>query len=299
MYELTNPQKSIWLTEQYFQNTTINNICGSLIIKQDTDLNILNKAINIFVKNNDSFKLRFKQNGSELEQYFSKNEDFNFEILNIIEEKQIEVFAKKIVDTKFSIIDSRVFDFKLFKLSSGFGGFIVNVHHIISDAATFSLIGTEIVEIYSKLINNEDIPTKTYSYIDYINSEKEYLKSPRFEKDKTFWLENLNSLPEIATVSTVKNVTNINDYKAKRAEFILNCELISKIKDYCTQNKVSIFNFLIGVYSIYLGRINNMDNFLIGTPILNRTNYAEKHTSGMYISTSLLNINMELNLPFT
>lgn len=95
MYELTNPQKSIWLTEQYFQNTTINNICGSLIIKQNTDLNILNKAINIFVKNNDSFKLRFKQNGSELEQYFSKDEDFNFEILNIIEEKQIEVFAKK------------------------------------------------------------------------------------------------------------------------------------------------------------------------------------------------------------
>ena len=43
MYELTNPQKSIWLTEQYFQNTTINNICGSLIIKQDTDLNILFK----------------------------------------------------------------------------------------------------------------------------------------------------------------------------------------------------------------------------------------------------------------
>ena len=298
MYELTNPQKSIWLTEQYFQNTTINNICGSLIIKQDTDLNILNKAINIFVKNNDSFKLRFKQNGSELEQYFSKDEDFNFEILNIIEEKQIEVFAKKIVDTKFSIIDSRVFDFKLFKLSSGFGGFIVNVHHIISDAATFSLIGTEIVEIYSKLINNEDIPTKTYSYIDYINSEKEYLKSPRFEKDKIFWTENLNPLPEIATVSTVKNVANINDYKAKRSEFSLNCELISKIKDYCTQNKVSIFNFLIGVYSIYLGRINNMDNFLIGTPILNRTNYAEKHTSGMYISTSLLNINMELNLPF-
>ena len=230
MYELTNPQKSIWLTEQYFQNTTINNICGSLIIKQDTDLNILNKAINIFVKNNDSFKLRFKQNGSELEQYFSKDEDFNFEILNIIEEKQIEVFAKKIVDTKFSIIDSRVFDFKLFKLSSGFGGFIVNVHHIISDAATFSLIGTEIVEIYSKLINNENIPTKTYSYIDYINSEKEYLKSPRFEKDKEYWKEQLSPLPEVATVFSTNSDKVLSNYIADRAEFVLDNNLINKIK---------------------------------------------------------------------
>lgn len=299
MYELTNPQKSIWLTEQYFQNTTINNICGSLLIKQDTDLKLLNKAINIFVRNNDSFKLRFKQSSSNIEQYFAKDEYFNFEVLDISDENQIEVFAKKIVNTKFNIFDSRVFDFKLFKLSSGFGGFIVNVHHIISDAATFSLIGTEIAEIYSKLLNNEEIPTKNYSYIDYINSEKEYLKSSRFEKDKAFWAENLNPLPEIATVFSLKNVADINDYKAKRLEFILNSNLISKIKDYCAQNKVSLFNFLIGIYSIYLGRINNMDNFLIGTPILNRTNYAEKHTSGMYISTSLLNINTSSNLSFT
>lgn len=298
MYELTNPQKSIWLTEQYFQNTTINNICGSLIIKQDTDLNILNKAINIFVKNNDSFKLRFKQNGSELEQYFSKDEDFNFEILNIIEEKQIEVFAKKIVDTKFSIIDSRVFDFKLFKLSSGFGGFIVNVHHIISDAATFSLIGTEIVEIYSKLINNEDIPTKTYSYIDYINSEKEYLKSPRFEKDKEYWKEQLSPLPEVATVFSTNSDKVLSNYIADRAEFVLDNNLINKIKDFCTRNKISVYNFLIGIYSIYFGKTNNMDIFTFGTPVLNRTNFAEKHTSGMFISTSLLKIDMSQNKSF-
>ena len=57
IYELTNPQKSIYLTEQYFQNTTINNICGSVLIRQKVNLKLLNTAINFFVKNNDSFKL--------------------------------------------------------------------------------------------------------------------------------------------------------------------------------------------------------------------------------------------------
>ena len=54
----------------------------------------------------------------------------------------------------------------------------------------------------------------------------------------------------------------------------------------------------MGIYSIYFGRINSMDNFLIGTPILNRTNFAQKHTSGMFISTSLLKIDTSKNLPF-
>ena len=279
MYELTAPQKSIWLTEQYFENTSINNICGSVIMKQDVDLNILNKAINVFVENNDSFKLRFHQNGANLLQYFTKDEEINFERLDIKEENEIEIFAKKIVAIKFNLFDSRIFDFKLFKLSSGFGGFIVNVHHIISDAATLSFVGTEIVEIYSKLLKNEIIPKKNYSYIDYINFEKDYINSPKFEKDKAYWNENLLPLPEVASVPSISQNNKVNDFKANRIEYIFDNILISKIKDFCTKNNISVFNFLMGIYSIYFGRINNMENFLVGTPILNRTSFAQKHTS--------------------
>lgn len=279
MYELTAPQKSIWLTEQYFENTSINNICGSVLIKQDVDLNILNKAINVFVENNDSFKLRFHQNGANLLQYFTNDEEINFERLDIKEENEIEIFAKKIVAIKFNLFDSRVFDFKLFKLSSGFGGFIVNVHHIISDAATLSFVGTEIVEIYSKLLKNEIISKKNYSYIDYINFEKDYINSPKFEKDKAYWNENLLPLPEVASVPSINQNNKVNDFKANRIEYIFDNILISKIKDFCTKNNISVFNFLMGIYSIYFGRINNMENFLVGTPILNRTSFAQKHTS--------------------
>ena len=290
MYELTYPQKSIWLTEQYFQDTTINNICGSLIIKQNTDLNLLNTAINLFIQNNDSFQLRFKHKKENLLQDFAKDENYNFEILPIEKENQIEEFAKKMVNNKIDLFNSRIFDFKLFKLSSGFGGFIVNVHHIISDAATFSFIGTEIVQIYSQLLKNEKISPKNYSYIDFIHSEEEYLKSSRFEKDKAFWQENLTPLPEVATIPSVRKTNHTNDYRAKREELVFDHTLVSKIRDFCTANQVSIFNFLTGIYSIYIGRVNHMENFLLGTPILNRTNYAEKHTSGMFISTSLLKI---------
>lgn len=299
MYELTNPQKSIWLTEQYFQDTTINNICGSLLISQDTDLNLLNTAINYFVKNNDSFRLRFKQDQENLLQYFTEDENYNFEILPIEKKSQIESFAKKMVATKFDLINSRVFDFKLFKLSSGFGGFIVNVHHIISDATTFSLIATEIVQIYSKLLKNQPIPPKTYSYIDYINSEKAYVKSSRFEKDKLYWNELLTPLPEVATFFPLSTENTTETNRSQREEFIFDVSLINKIKNYCSRNKISIYNFLIGVYSIYIGRINNSTIFTLGTPILNRSTFAEKHTSGIFISTSLLKIDISENCTFT
>ena len=39
------------------------------------------------------------------------------------------------------------------------------------------------------------------------------------------------------------------------------------------------------IFSIYLSKINNIEAPIIGTPVLNRTNFKEKNTAGMYIST--------------
>ena len=72
MFELTTPQKSIWMMEQFYKGTNINNICATLTINKDVDIEKLNKAINIFVQNNKSFGLNFKLINGELKQYFTK-----------------------------------------------------------------------------------------------------------------------------------------------------------------------------------------------------------------------------------
>ena len=299
LYELTNPQKSIWYTEEYFNDTPINNICGSFIINQETDLNLLNIAINHFIKNNDSFKLRFKKVDTELYQYFIADQIFNIDILNIETEDQIELVAKKIVHTKFDLLNSKPFDFKLFKLKNGFGGFIVNCHHIISDAATFSILATEIAQNYCSLLKSETMKDKIYSYIDYINYENEYMKSTRYKKDQEYWNECFREMPEIATIPSFHTSNIKNPLISNRKEFILKKSLVNKINKYCKSNNISLFNFLMSIYSLYFGKINNMDKFTIGTPVLNRSNLAQKNTSGMFISTSLLQINIDKNYNFS
>ena len=88
------------------------------------------------------------------------------------------------------------------------------------------------------------------------------------------------------------------DGDAKRKEFIINSELLSKINNFCNNNKISNYNFFMSVYSIYLGRVSNLNDFAIGTPVLNRTNFAEKNTTGMFINTVPLKININPELTF-
>ena len=51
----------------------------------------------------------------------------------------------------------------------------------------------------------------------------------------------------------------------------------------------------MAIYSIYISKVNNLNDFILGTPILNRTNVAQKNTMGMFINTIPIRIKIEDN----
>ncbi len=299
MFALTNPQKSIWGMERFYQGTNINNICATLIINMDVDIEKLNKAINIFIQNNKSFGLNFKVVNGELKQYFRELEPIQFECFNLKDKNEARKLAEETVEELFDIEGERLFKFKLIKLENNYGGFVVMTHHLISDAATMGLVGREITEIYGKIISGENIEEKEYSYKQYLADEQEYLQSPKYLKDKEYWTETYATIPEVATIPSVLDSSHPTlNGKSKREEFVLNRDLLNKISEFCVQNKISNFNFFMAVYAIYLSRVSNLKDFVIGTPILNRTNFKEKHTTGMFINTAPLRIKIEDNIDF-
>ena len=50
LYGLTIPQKAIYLAELYSSGSNLNSIGGNIIIEENVNLDLLEKAINIFVK---------------------------------------------------------------------------------------------------------------------------------------------------------------------------------------------------------------------------------------------------------
>ena len=285
-YALTNPQKSIWQTGEFYKGTSIGNITGTVIISQNVDFKALEKAINLFVKKNDSFRLKFTVKDSIPMQYVDDFTEFNIEILSVESDKDVKRIERNLCDTPFDVLENFLYIFKIFKFSNGNGGFVINAHHLISDAWTAGLVVNEIMGYYEALVNKESILDEEIpSYIEYINSENEYLNSEKFEKDKVFWNEMFDTVPEPATIPTLKTEKNQMDCASKRKLFTIPKETIGLISEFCKSHRVSEFNFFMGVISIYLSRVSGLDEFVIGTPILNRGNFKEKQTTGMYIST--------------
>lgn len=293
LYELTNAQKSIWQTSEFYKGMSIENITGSVIVSQKVNFDALKKAINLFVKNNDSFRLKFIIENDIVKQYVDDYKEFDIETVLVSSDKDIKNLERQMCDTPFETLENFLFDFKLFKFEDGHGGFIINAHHLISDAWTAGLVVNEIMGYYESMQNSNNISQELNpSYIEYIESENKYLNSEKFEKDKAFWNEMFNTAPEVATIpSFVSDATD--SCKSKRKQFTIPKETISLINDFCKNNKASVFNFFMGIFSLYLSRVSGLDEFVIGTPILNRSNFKEKQTTGMFISTIPFKVSMD------
>ncbi len=300
VYNLTNPQKSIWFTEQFYKGTPIENITGCVIVLEKLNFKALQKAINLFVKTNDSFRLKFTMKDDKTFQYLSSFSEFEIENVMVNTDEDIKDIENEMSNTPFEVLDNLLFSFKTFTFPDGHGGFVITAHHLISDAWTAGLVVNEIMDYYEKIINSQIIDNQNPSYLDYITSEQEYLNSEKFNKDKEFWNEIFKTVPEVATIPSI-NVENSNSSlscKAKRKQFVIPKETMNLINEFCKQNKASAFNFFMAVLAIYLSRVSSLDDFTIGTPILNRGNFKEKRTTGMYISTIPFRISINHKIPF-
>ena len=284
-YNLTNMQKSIWLTEEFYKGTPISNIAGTNIIDEKVDFDLLSLAINLFIKSHDAFRLKFKIINGIPKQYVDEFSNVTFDLELVSDTSDIKKIETELSSTIFNLEDSFLFKFKLFKLPDSRGGFVICMHHLISDAWSSGIVISKIMEIYTNLCSGiqnsfDDIP----SYIDTIRDNEDYMQSSKCEKDKIFWEDMFSSIPTVATIPSLQHKNSSSTY-AKRKQFIIPKETMDLITAFCKSHKVSEFNFFMAILAIYIYGMTDIPEFVIGTPILNRLNFKEKNTAGMFINT--------------
>lgn len=298
-YPLTYPQKSIWYLEKLYPGTGIGNISATLKVHERMDYELANRAISILIARNESFGIHLKEMKGTPVQYFAPPGEYQIEELDFSKRSLQEFFIwdQQQASIPFDLNGNHLFYFALIHIDDNTSGIYTRIHHSIADAWSLAQIGSEIMLYYRLLKQNEFLPAEANpSYRSFIESEQNYLLSKRFLKDKRYWEEKFDCIPEPTTLKprTSKQIS----LEAKRKTYVLPEKLVKKINRHCKENQTSIFSLFFASLSIYLNRVRGCNDITIGTPVLNRTNVIEKKTLGMFISTVPLRIKMDSNLDF-
>ncbi|MBO5395444.1 MAG: amino acid adenylation domain-containing protein [Clostridia bacterium] len=271
--KFTKPQKLIYNTES-FSGGAISVICTSVFFKgQKSDLQLQN-AVNELYRLNDALRIRIIKNGSECEQYVSEFVEQNFDILHFNSNEDFYNFADAFAKIPITLT-GQLCEIKIVVFPDKYG-LLVKIHHIISDAWTVALLATQ----FNRLLSNEIPPA--YSYLDYYETEQNYLNSKRYLKDKEFFLEQFRTCEQLTFISEKKAEST----NAERKTFILPVQFAREIRDFAEIVGCSVLSVLITVIGVYFCHlVSSSDKFFVGTTILNRYTEKELNTAGMFINS--------------
>lgn len=129
--------------------------------------------------------------------------------------------------------------------------------------------GNQLTAFYMELIQgNEPELGDDCSYIQYIADENAYELSDRYQKDKAYWLDKFSDLPELTGWKSY-NPLSLSTH-AVREHFTVPEVLYHELQAFCQQNRISLFQFFMGAMYIYIHKMTNQPDVVIGTSFANR-----------------------------
>ena len=284
--QFTKPQKLICNMEKFAEGA-IAVICGSMLINGKKDLSELKRAVNEIYRLNDALRIRISETDGEVSQSVSDYTERDINVLCFENKAELDSYAENYAKIPFDFYGN-LCDIRIVTLPEQYG-LLVKFHHIVGDAWTIALIGTQ----FNTLVNGESV--ESYSYTDYLESENAYLTGNRYEKDKTYFLEQFKKCDEVTYLSE-KQSESLN---ACRKTFVIDKDKTKQINDYARKNETSVFMLFTATLSAYINRTKmNAERFYIGTAVLNRNGTKEKNTMGMFVNSVPMLIELDNSKTF-
>lgn len=297
IYPLTHAQKRIWYVEHIYPGTSIHNIGGLIKIYGPANFDMLEEAINLFIQQNEAIRIRLVERNGDVQQTVSEYQRRIFPRIDFTKADSyvdVDTWLHAEFSRPFSLNGEFLYDFALVKLDIGESAYLTKVHHIISDGWSFQLMTTQINQIYTQLMNGEEVNQNLrHSYLDYTRQEQQYLSSSRFLKNKQYWLEKFEGIQDVNLHASYANT------EGRRKTFILNQSMSEKIRDFTNKHRISLNTFFVAAMLLYLHKVTQQDRITLGTPVLNRSGAKEKNMFGMFTSTMPLFAEIQHEMSFS
>lgn len=259
LHSLINSQNGMYLMYKFTLHKQQVQIPSSVTVDTDFDFELLQKAFDIEIERNESFRIRFVKEKGEIKQYFIEPYKLKVEHKHFSSVEEQEAFFNADAEKPCYFLKDECFRVYFFTTFGGECGIYSCFSHLVIDALGIVGFYMDLFRVYKALLKGEEIPPALDSYEEYI--EKELQKCSNEEKQKKheeFYKEYFlkNGEPYYAGVHGHEFLDNYRKKKKNpdiRVPMAYNplhdkCDMIvehispedtKKIFDYCIENQIS------------------------------------------------------------
>lgn len=289
-YDLTLSQNIMYYALKYSPKKNIVNIGTALWIKEKIDINLLEQAIYKSIWRMDALRLRLKNVDGTIKQYVSMEEPKKVNIIDYtnLSKEEIDEILTKWTGTAFKYKDAELYDISIIKAPDNLIGIYVKINHVVMDAWGLTVFVRDVIDVYSALKDNVELPEAPAPFIPLIEEDLAYAKSKRFNKDLEFWKEQFKEVPNYAAIDEKcidkKYRPSSLNFKSKLKVITLEKDKVEKINAFCREHRLSPQSLFLLGSQIYFYKLNNTDKSLVNNVLARRSSADRKKAGGMLIN---------------
>ncbi|WP_338524404.1 amino acid adenylation domain-containing protein [Pseudomonas batumici] len=291
-HELASVQQGIWLDQIAHPDLPYYNIGMSLEIKGEIDIPLFEKAIEMVANRNDTLRLSFSHEGGIGRQRVLPEVKVKLEVVEFSEAEDdaglAMAYLREAFRQPFESLTGQLWEARLVRCGPQRHYWLNRYHHLVTDGIGVALIGHAVGAAYNGLLAGNEEVAEGHSYLSFLEEDRAYLQSSRYERDRQFWQDTYAQLPPSLLQRRA-------DFKAGKANELAPSEqvqamlpraLYNALTQFASERGLSVAHVLISVVSTYFCRTVGVDEIVIGMPVHNRTTARQKATAGMFSSVS-------------
>ena len=150
----------------------------------------------------------------------AQSSQVNLEVVETSSFEDIRALTEAETATSFDLLNGPLYRFKLIKKNNGSHIILLTLHHIICDGWSIAILMRDLKLFYE----NKPLP-KAPSFSNYVLSEKDFIDSPEYLKELSYWKDLFTPIPEVAELPQAKKRPAIRNSASHRIDVLINPEL--------------------------------------------------------------------------
>lgn len=303
---LSASQQRIWFLQQFDPESTAYNVTQLFNVTGNINFDAFTRSVEQLVGKHEILRCRFFEHNTkekqedipeEANQVFQQlvamaefNTPLHIHRLNNESKKTWASEIKQASHKVFQLDKADVFSIDLFECRKNHYQLLINLHHIVTDGWSMSLLVKDFIQYYQGFIsetssNKKTTKSKQASYLDWVaNNTRTTIKGNK-EALSDYWLKRLKGVNQTITLPVDKAYPAIQSSDGKIKTLSFNHQLTSSIDKLAQAHQTTPFTVLLAAYKILLWRYSGETDFAVGIPVSGRENPDTQAMVGVFINT--------------
>lgn len=281
-YPLSSSQKRLYILNQIEDIGTNYNMPSAIRIEGKIDIEFFKEALGKLIDRHETLRTSFHIVNGEPVQKINSEVKIPFTHVKVREEDIDDLINDYI--NPFKLDNAPLFKIILFELQNDRYILLFDIHHIIADGISISIIINDLLSFY-RGITLHDLPIQ---YKDFAAWQSEFNKSAYILKQAKYWEGRFSGELPILNLPTDYPRPLIQKYDGDSIEFSIEKDLLLKLREISLQQDSTLYMVLVTAYYILLHKYTSQEDIIIGIPVSKRQSIELESVVGMFVNTLAL-----------